>query len=116
MIEGSAAQDEFYLTLPSNSSKGFFGKQEASHYFTKLHGSVHLDPSEWMVGLAEITYPNTYDNIPLCEFTVEYHDPVDERMSHRTRCAIRAKHYVSPQDLINDWLLSFVSHPNHAYY
>ena len=65
MIEGGPSQEEFYLTMPSNSSKAYFDKQDASHYFTKLHGSVRLNPSEWMVGLAEITNPVTYDNIPL---------------------------------------------------
>ena len=116
MIEGGPSQDEFYRTLPSNSSKAYFDKQDASYYFPKLHGSVRLDPSEWMVGLAEITYPITYDNIPLCEFTAEYHVPDKSDAGHRSRCAVRAKHYISPQDLINDWLKAFISHPNYSYY
>ena len=116
MIEGGPGQDEFYLTLPSNSSKTYFDKQDASHYFTKLHGNVRLDPSEWVVGLAEISYPATYDNIPVCEFTAELHVPDKPDAGHRSRCAVRAKHYISPQDLINDWLRGFISHPNYLYY
>ena len=69
-----------------------------------------------MVGLAEISYPATYDNIPVCEFTAELHDPDNPDAGHRSRCAVRAKHYISPQDLINDWLRGFISHPNYLYY
>ena len=116
MIEGGPGQDEFYLTLPSDSSKAYFDKQDASHFFTKLHGGVRLYPGEWMVGLVEITYPATYDNIPVSEFTAEYHVPDKPDAVHRSRCAVRAKHYIAPQDLINDWLKSFISHPNHSYY
>ena len=116
MIEGGPGQDEFYLTLPSDSSKAYFDKQDASHYFTKLHGGVRLDPGEWMVGLAEITYPATYDNIPVSEFTAEYHVPDKPDAVRRSRCAVRAKHYITPQDLINDWLKAFISHPDHSYY
>ena len=116
MIEGGPGQDEFYLTLPSDSSKAYFDKQDASHFFTKLHGGVQLDPGEWMVGLAEITYPATYDNIPVSEFTAEYHVPDKLNAVHRSRCVVRAKHYIAPQNLINDWLKSFISHPNHSYY
>ena len=67
MIEGGPGQDKFYLTLPSDSSKAYFDKQDASHFFTKLHGGIRLDQGEWMVGLAKITYPATYDNIPVSE-------------------------------------------------
>ena len=116
MIEGGPGQNEFYLTLPSNSSKTYFDKQDASHYFTKLHGNVRLDPSEWVDGLAEINYPATYDNIPVCEFTAELHVPDKPDAGHWSRCAVRAKHYISPQDLINDWLRGFISHPNYSYY
>ena len=116
MIEGGPGQDEFYLTLPSDSSKAYFDKQDASHYFTKLHGGVRLDPGEWMVGLAEITYPATYDNIPVSEFTAEYHVPDKPDAVRRSRCAMRAKHYIAPQGLINDWLKAFISHPDHSYY
>ena len=71
MIKGSSQQqDELYLTLPSNSSKKYYGKQETTHYFTKLHGIVTLDPSEWMVGLAEITYPKSYDSLPALPVTL----------------------------------------------
>ena len=69
-----------------------------------------------MVGLAEITYPATYDNIPVSEFTAEYHVPDKPDAVRRSRCAVRAKHYITPQDLINDWLKAFISHPDHSYY
>lgn len=123
MIEGDSGQNEFYLTLPSNSSKAYFGKQETSHYKTKLHGSVRLDPSKWLVGLAEITYPATYDNIPTCDFTVEYQPGADDPLLpdgevgwNVAKCTLKGKHYLSPGDLITLWTRAFAAHPNYPYF
>ena len=101
MIKGSSQQqDEFYLTLPSNSSKKYYGKQETAHYFTKLHGSVTLDPAEWMVGLAEITYPKSYDSIPACNFVAHKHLEQPSALGRpwiTADCTMPARRYISPQ-------------------
>ena len=106
MIKGSSQQqDEFYLTLPSNSSKKYYGKQETAHYFTKLHGTVTLDPSEWMVGLAEITYPKSYDTLPACDFVAHLDMvlPTGQRSPWiKADCTMPARRYISPQDLIRE--------------
>jgi len=49
---------QFYLTLPSNSSKG----NTAETFTTSLPVHVHLE-GEWEVGLAEIIYGNTWYNV-----------------------------------------------------
>ena len=117
--ESSQQQDEFCLTLPSNSSKKYYGKQETAHYFTKLHGSVTLDPSEWMVGLAEITYPKSYDNIPACDF-VAHEDlglPAGQRAPRITAdCTMQARCYISPQDLIREWKDVFQQNIHYAHF
>lgn len=115
---GSQQQDEFYLTLPSNSSKAYYGKQETAHYFTKLHGSVTLDPSEWMVGLAEITYPKSYDSIPACDFSA-YKDlvvPTGQTPWISAQGTIPARRYMSPQDLVREWKDVFKQHIHYTHF
>lgn len=52
----------FYMTLPSNSSMGFYPNNTVTKYTTKLHGEVNLRDS-WEVGLSEITIPRSWFNI-----------------------------------------------------
>ena len=66
----------FYLTLPSNSSLGFFPNNNASHFITKLPQPQELN-GEYEVGLAEIQFTNSYQNITEKKvwFEYEFHDP-----------------------------------------
>ena len=64
----------FYLTLPSNSSKAVYGKQHPSNFKTKLSHAISLDPAEWEVGLAEISYPKSWNNLPHCSFRLSHPD------------------------------------------
>ena len=50
--------NQFYLTLPSNSSEG----NSAASFATSLPIQISLD-GEWEVGLAEIIYGNTWFNV-----------------------------------------------------
>ena len=52
----------FYLTLPSNSSHGFFPDNRAGHYFTKLPQTVELS-GDYEVGLSEIQFVSSYINV-----------------------------------------------------
>ena len=52
----------FYLTLPSNSSMTFHPENTLTHYFTQLPKTIQLD-GEWEVGLAEIQFPHTWNNV-----------------------------------------------------
>jgi hypothetical protein len=62
--------DHFYVTLPSNSSFKFYGKQSMSNYKTKLANDLHLNVGEWEVGLAEFIYPLSWHNLMKGSFTV----------------------------------------------
>jgi hypothetical protein len=55
--------DHFFVTLPSNSSREFFGRQEPHNYKTKLAKPITVDPARWEVGLAEIKYPKSWENL-----------------------------------------------------
>ena len=54
--------NEFYLTLPSNSSMGYFPDNTLAKFTTKLPTPVLLDDN-WEVGLAEIIYPTAFYNV-----------------------------------------------------
>lgn len=56
-------KDQFYITLPSNSSMQFFPENRTCCYITQLPRSIQLT-GEWEVGLAEIHYPLTFASRP----------------------------------------------------
>jgi hypothetical protein len=62
--------EHFYVTLPSNSSFQYYGKQSMSNYKTKLAKDIHLNVDEWEVGLAEFIYPISWHNVMKGLFTV----------------------------------------------
>ena len=55
--------DQFYVTLPSNSSFQHYGFQPITNYKTKLAKDLHLDVDDWEVGLAEFIYPISWHNV-----------------------------------------------------
>lgn len=66
-------KDQFYITLPSNSSMQFFPDNRTCCYITQLPRSIELT-GEWEVGLAEILYPVSFassspSSLPIEEIT-----------------------------------------------
>ena len=61
----------FYITLPSNSSLTFYPDNNASHFVTKLPQTQELD-GDYEVGLAEIQYSNSYQNVLKDEVYFDY--------------------------------------------
>jgi len=52
--------DNFYLTLPSDSSGYYYPANTIANFTTKLATPLELQPNKWEVGLVEISYPNGY--------------------------------------------------------
>ena len=72
--------DQFYVTLPSDSSQTVYGRQSPSSFRTALAREVDVSPSGWEVGLAEFAYPKNWLNVTRCVFTVtEIHPDTEER-------------------------------------
>ena len=63
--------DHFYITLPSNSSEEVYGKQPLSSFKTRLAKGLQLNVDEWEVGLAEVIYPHTWNNVGDGIFTIK---------------------------------------------
>ena len=63
--------DHFYVTLPSNSSEDYYGKQPMSSFKTRLAKPIELDVDDWEVGLAEIIYPHSWHNVADGKFRIK---------------------------------------------
>lgn len=69
--------DHFYVSLPSNSSKKYYGVQSMSNFRTKLAREINLDVNQWEVGLSNIIYPISWHNLINATFkvkTLNYND------------------------------------------
>ena len=53
--------DQFYLTLPSDSSSQYYPENTTGTFKTKLSERIELN-GEYEVGLAQLIYPNTWFN------------------------------------------------------
>ena len=53
---------QFYVTLPSNSSKLYYPDNTLSDFTTKLFKPISL-PARWEVGLCEISFPHSFYNV-----------------------------------------------------
>jgi hypothetical protein len=69
MLEG-AGSEGFFMSLPSNSSQAFYGKQHPSRYHTRLETAINVDPRDYEVGLASITYPKSWHNVEDSSFSI----------------------------------------------
>jgi len=52
--------NNFYATLPSDSSGYYYAANSIANFTTKLATPLELEPNKWGVGLLEISYPNGY--------------------------------------------------------
>lgn len=62
----------FYLTLLSNSSTNFFPNNKASSFTVQLSNEIRLNSPNWEVGLADILFPPTWENITAGSNIVDY--------------------------------------------
>jgi hypothetical protein len=59
------------LIFPSNGSAKFFPKNTTANFVIKLH-EEQTYAGEWEVGLEEIQYPHSWDNVPEGEVWATY--------------------------------------------
>ena len=61
--QGKKSSDGFHLTLPSDRSMETFPENTLAHFKTRLPQPIDLTEGEWEMGLSEMTYPTSLDNI-----------------------------------------------------
>ena len=49
--------ENFYVTLPLDSSGNYSPSNRIANFKTKLATPIELEPNKWDVGLVEISYP-----------------------------------------------------------
>lgn len=89
--------EHFYVTLPSNSSEAYFGRQQAGHYHTRLAVPIRVDPQDYEVGLAEVLLPRALFNVAAT--TIDY--TFVERPEANFKVHIPTGHYKSVPHLIH---------------
>ena len=89
--------DHFYITLPSNSSESVYGKQKLCSYKTK---PLNLNVDEWEVGLAEVIYPHTWNNVKEGTFSIKKLNDRDE-LWEWTTVKIPSARYENPEQLVD---------------
>jgi hypothetical protein len=52
--------DNFYVTLPSDSSGSYFPRNKLANFKTKLATPIELESDKWEVGVVEISYSKGY--------------------------------------------------------
>jgi len=55
--------DNFYVTLPSDSSGYYYPANTIANFTTKLATSLEFQHKKWEVGLVEISFRNGYKKI-----------------------------------------------------
>src|SRR5436190_9681844 len=60
-MAAGAAQSQFYVTLPSNSSMKYYSNNTTSNFITHLSSAINVsDGAQWEVALVEAHYPNSF--------------------------------------------------------
>lgn len=92
----------FYLTLPSNSSVNYYPDNTMTRFTTRLDKSVSLT-GDWEVGLVEMQYNRSWNNLFRGEGRVQYSQAAilggkQIYLQHNMR--LPAGYYDSPSDIV----------------
>ena len=90
----------FYLTLPSESSKGLFPENNASEYNVRLPHWIDLK-GNWEIGLHSITYTRR-NIIHHLDGTILYEYPEHDRTTTTATTGKMQKHYSSVDEYVSN--------------
>lgn len=65
---------EFYITLPSNACLNTFPNNSLTNYTVRLERPLRLN-GKWVVGLVEMHYPNSWNNVTNGEILITQQNP-----------------------------------------
>ncbi|KAK6167066.1 hypothetical protein SNE40_021173 [Patella caerulea] len=92
--------DQFYVTLPSNSSFHYYPHNKISHFTTKLAKPLQLQ-GVWSCGLVEIHYPCSWNKFYVKDCWLTYRSKTEVEGPHRLRLSIPDGYYDTGNDVIN---------------
>jgi len=93
---------QFYLTLPSNASMNVYPNNTVAQYTTKLANTVELD-GDWEVGLVEIIYVHTWENVRSREYEVSIKELTNGLCSGWFRAFLPSGYYHSGKELAEEY-------------
>jgi hypothetical protein len=99
----------FYVTLPSNSSIKYYPGNTLTRFTTRLENPISLT-GNWEVGLVEIQYQHTWNNLDKGEGRVYYSQQYEKQKYVQNTLRIVPGHYATPAILvavINDSISQF---------
>lgn len=88
--------DDFYLTLPSNSSLSIFPNNKQTEYRTKLSSIRNLD-GQWEVALCELRYPCSWHNISKDQLWFKFRGTPDQAW---VQYELPSRYYPTMQNLL----------------
>lgn len=115
--------DEFYLTLLSNSSMGYYQNNTTAQFTTQLPKRIRL-PGQWVTGIAEVQYPCSFlpvtesENLVYFRTEIPQAQSADEMYSGVRKILEDANVYFrSDQEQFyykyNDWHVISIQHGNY---
>lgn len=101
-------ENEFYLTLLSNSSMKYFSNNTTTKFITQLHKRIRLS-GNWVVGIAEIQYPCSFLAVSAADNLIYYRttppDPEEKSIEELLNTA--SKYFNDDDEQVlyknNDW-------------
>lgn len=88
---------EFTVVLPSNASTTLFPENTLTHYRTRLAHHLNLHSNAWIVGLREITFPESWHNLHNGWVLVRH-----ENLDKTVKFELKKGYYAVPQRLIDE--------------
>ena len=100
--------NQFYLTLPSNSSAEYYPNNTVTQFNTRLHRSFNL-VGEWEVGMTEIMFPHSWYNVGREDSFFEFYcsdcvvtvPPIHPPREYSFRFKVPMGYYASVEAIVN---------------
>lgn len=89
----------FYVTLPSNSSMKYYPGNTLTRFTTRLENPISLS-GNWEVGLAEIQYQHTWNNLERGEGRIYYSQQYEKQKYVQNSLRILPGYYDTPSNLV----------------
>ncbi|KAK4881767.1 hypothetical protein RN001_005086 [Aquatica leii] len=111
-------ENEFYLTLLSNSSMNYYPNNTTANFMTQLPKRVRLT-GEWVVGISEIQYPCSFLAVGETDNLMYYRTepPEEHELSLEEVLNLATKHFLDNKDSIHfsyqEWHIVKISPGNY---
>lgn len=93
------SEDQFYITLPSNSSMKYFPFNKTTNFTTQLPRPINLQ-GKWVMALVELHYPQTILPVKRCVVEIITTDPKTKKKAVSNSVEVPPGNYDNMNDII----------------